>query len=76
MWAVGVLTGIAVVTGTVVTGTGPHAGDEEARRWVLDISNVARIHSFSVLVTLAAAVVLIWSILQRLLQIGWLVFKV
>jgi len=62
VWAVGILTGIAVVTGTVVTGTGPHAGDEEARRWVLDISSVARVHSLSVLVTLGAAVLLIWSI--------------
>lgn len=62
VWGVGMLTAIAVVTGTVVTGTGPHAGDEEARRWALDISNVARLHSISVLVTLAAAVLLIWSI--------------
>jgi len=62
VWLVGVLTGLALVTGTVVTGTGPHAGDEEARRWGFDISNVARIHSVSVLVTLVAAVILIWSI--------------
>ncbi|MBG7606227.1 MAG: COX15/CtaA family protein, partial [Actinobacteria bacterium] len=62
VWAIGVLTGVALVTGTVVTGTGPHAGDEEARRWGLDISNVAKIHSVSVLVTIGAALILIWSI--------------
>jgi cytochrome c oxidase assembly protein subunit 15 len=59
---IGALTGVALVTGTVVTGTGPHAGDEEARRWGLDISNVAKIHSVSVLVTIGAALILIWSI--------------
>jgi heme a synthase len=42
-----------VVTGTVVTGTGPHGGDEEARRFGFDLSMVARIHSLTVLLTLA-----------------------
>jgi cytochrome c oxidase assembly protein subunit 15 len=62
VWAIGVLTAVAMLTGTVVTGTGPHAGDEEARRWGFDISNVARIHSAAVLVALLAAVTLIWSV--------------
>lgn len=44
---------VAVTTGTVVTGTGPHAGDETARRFGFDISDVARVHSVSVLVTIA-----------------------
>jgi len=65
VWAVGVTTGVAIASGTVVTGTGPHAGDEEARRWGFDISNVARIHSISVLVTLAIALALIWSIRDK-----------
>jgi heme a synthase len=56
---VGLLTVAALVTGTVVTGTGPHAGDEDARRWGFDISNVARIHSITVLVTVAAALALV-----------------
>ncbi len=51
-----VLTAAALATGTVVTGTGPHAGDEEARRFGFDISNVARTHSVTVLATLAVAV--------------------
>lgn len=62
VWAVGVTTAIALATGTVVTGTGPHAGDEEARRWGFDVSNVARIHSVVVLVTLLVALSLVWSI--------------
>ena len=43
---------IAILTGTIVTGSGPHAGDENARRFDLDISSVARLHGISVIVTL------------------------
>jgi len=49
------LTAMALVTGTVVTGTGPHAGDEDIRRFGFDISTVARVHSVTVLVTLVVA---------------------
>ena len=50
-----VLTAAALVTGTIVTGTGPHAGEEDVRRFGFDISNVARLHSLTVLVTIAVA---------------------
>ena len=53
--AVGTLTALALVTGTVVTGTGPHAGEEDVRRWGFDISTVARIHSVCVLLAVGAA---------------------
>lgn len=43
---------LVVVTGTVVTGTGPHGGDEEARRFGFEITTVARIHSVTVILTL------------------------
>lgn len=43
----------AVVTGTVVTASGPHAGDEDAVRFGFAISSVARVHSVSVIATLA-----------------------
>ncbi|WP_346046674.1 COX15/CtaA family protein [Actinomadura chokoriensis] len=33
-----------LVAGTVVTGTGPHAGDAESRRYGFNITDVARIH--------------------------------
>lgn len=49
---------VAIVTGTVVTGTGPHAGDENAPRFPFDISDVARLHGGSVLITLGLAVFL------------------
>ena len=45
---------IAILTGTIVTGSGPHAGDERARRFDLDISSIARVHGISVIVTLVA----------------------
>lgn len=41
-------TGLAVITGTVVTGSGPHAGDEDAIRLGFGISRVVRIHSATV----------------------------
>ncbi len=51
------LIGLAVVTGTVVTGSGPHGGDEEARRFGFAISSAARVHSLTVI---AAAASLLW----------------
>jgi heme a synthase len=52
----------ALVTGTVVTGAGPHAGDETARRYGFDISNVAQIHSVTVWVTAASFLVLVLAL--------------
>lgn len=54
----GVMTAMALVTGTVVTGTGPHAGEEDVRRFSFDISTVARLHSVTVLVALVIALVI------------------
>jgi cytochrome c oxidase assembly protein subunit 15 len=60
--SLGVLVAVAIATGTVVTGAGPHAGDETARRYGFDISTVAEIHSvtvwFGVAVFLALVVTL------------------
>jgi cytochrome c oxidase assembly protein subunit 15 len=42
-----------LVAGTVVTGTGPHAGDAEARRYGFDITDVARVHGELAWVTIA-----------------------
>jgi len=44
---------LAIVTGTVVTATGPHAGDEDAVRFGFALVSVARVHSMSVLLTVA-----------------------
>src|SRR4051794_5292215 len=54
-WAVTVLSGLAIATGTVVTGTGPHGGDENAHRFDFQITSVARIHSVTVIVTVITA---------------------
>ncbi|GAA0275615.1 COX15/CtaA family protein [Actinomadura nitritigenes] len=42
-----------LVAGTVVTGTGPHAGDASSRRYGFDIEDVARIHGELAWVTIA-----------------------
>lgn len=49
----------ALATGTVVTGAGPHAGDETARRYGFDISTVAEIHSVTVWFAVAVFLALV-----------------
>ena len=55
----GALMAASLATGTVVTGAGPHAGDETARRYGFDISTVAEIHSITVWVAVAAFLILV-----------------
>lgn len=59
-----VVTGVlglgAIVTGTVVTATGPHAGDEDAVRFGFAIHSVARVHGIFVVATIAAVGYLLW----------------
>lgn len=43
----------AVVTGTVVTATGPHAGDENAIRFGFELASVARVHGLTVILTVS-----------------------
>lgn len=61
-WLLAVLTGIVLFTGTLVTGAGPHAGDENAERLDLDIGMAARVHGVTVLVTLGIALALAWRV--------------
>lgn len=51
----------AVVTGTVVTATGPHAGDENAVRFGFSIHQVARVHGSTVIATIVVIAVLLWK---------------
>jgi cytochrome c oxidase assembly protein subunit 15 len=53
---------IAIVTGTVVTGAGPHAGDENAERLDVAIPTVARLHAVTVLTAIAISLLLAWRI--------------
>jgi heme A synthase len=52
---------VVLFAGTVVTGTGPHGGDEEVERLSFDITEVVRIHSISAWVFLVLAV---WTLLE------------
>jgi cytochrome c oxidase assembly protein subunit 15 len=59
---------LALITGTVVTGSGPHAGDEKARRFDLAITTVARIHGISVLVAIGLLILVAWKMKQQRAQ--------
>jgi cytochrome c oxidase assembly protein subunit 15 len=50
----------ALVTGTVVTATGPHAGDEDAVRFGFSLESVARVHGAAVMTSLAVLLLLMW----------------
>lgn len=63
VWVHYAFTWVAVGTGTLVTAAGPHAGDEHAARLDVAISSAARVHSVSVLVTIALAVYLAWTVI-------------
>jgi heme a synthase len=54
VWVGRALVGVVAVlllVGTVVTGTGPHAGDAKARRWAFNLEQVAQLHADVVWVT-------------------------
>jgi cytochrome c oxidase assembly protein subunit 15 len=53
---------LAVFTGTLVTGAGPHAGDEDVQRFGFHIPTVARVHGVTVMATIAIALALVWRI--------------
>ncbi len=57
------LTAFALLTlflGTIVTGSGPHAGDEAAERLGFAMDSVAMLHSLAAWAALACAAVLAW----------------
>ena len=53
------LAGLVLLTGTLVTGSGPHSGDEAADRLPFAVVTVARVHSATVWVFLVAVVVVL-----------------
>jgi cytochrome c oxidase assembly protein subunit 15 len=53
---------LAVFTGTLVTGAGPHAGDEDVQRFGFHIPTVARVHGVTVMATIAIALALVWRV--------------
>jgi cytochrome c oxidase assembly protein subunit 15 len=66
--AVLALAAVAVILGTVVTGTGPHGGQsqgEAVRRYGFELVTVTRIHSGAV-----------WALLAATLALAWVAFRV
>jgi heme a synthase len=64
-WGIAALTGLALITGTVVTGTGPHSGSvdgDPVRRFGFAITSVARVHSSVVILTVALSLCLMWRL--------------
>jgi cytochrome c oxidase assembly protein subunit 15 len=57
-----ILTFMVLVAGTIVTGSGPHAGDSTAERFPLDARTVSWIHADLVIALLGIAVALLISI--------------
>lgn len=57
-WMVG-LAAAVLVTGTFVTGSGPHGGDEAADRLPFAVVTVARVHSITVWLLLAVVVLVL-----------------
>jgi heme a synthase len=54
---------LAFALGTVVTGSGPHSGDEDAvDRFPFLLTSAARVHSLAVWLTVAFVLALVWSL--------------
>lgn len=67
------LTFVVIILGTLVTGSGPHAGDEKARRFGFDIRTVAWLHADVVIALLgltAAFYILVRSDKELVRRIG------
>ena len=48
---------VVIVTGTLVTGSGPHAGDERADRLDLTVGDIVRVHGVAMVVFLVTTLV-------------------
>nr|WP_235017977.1 COX15/CtaA family protein [Thermomonospora echinospora] len=53
------VTALLMVAGTVVTGTGPHGGDDRSKRFGFEIEQVTRVHSALAWITVALTVALL-----------------
>ena len=65
VWFTFVAMWLAVWLGTMTTGSGPHAGDLDARRTGWDIVVIAHAHAFTVYATMAGTIVLLWLARSR-----------
>lgn len=55
---------LVVLSGTIVTGTGPHGGDARADRFGFELTHVARIHAVAMWVFLASLLLLALVVLR------------
>ena len=71
VWGIAAMTTLAIISGTVVTGTGPHSGSfddpanpdlDEIRRWGFALRTVAEVHSITVLLTLGLTLYLVYRL--------------
>jgi cytochrome c oxidase assembly protein subunit 15 len=60
-----VLACAVVVTGTVVTNAGPHAGDRSARRFDVALTDVARVHSATAILLLVTVLAIVFVVGRR-----------
>jgi heme a synthase len=51
---------LVVVTGTIVTGSGPHAGDSRADRLDFVVGDVARLHGIAMILFLGLTLAVLW----------------
>ncbi len=66
-WAVGIIGSVLLVSGTIVTGSGPHSGSDEAEaaeRLPFLVRDVARIHAVIAITLLIVLAVLWWHAAQ------------
>jgi cytochrome c oxidase assembly protein subunit 15 len=61
-WIVLVSVSVTLVLGTIVTGAGPHAGDEDVQRYGFEIASAVRAHSIAVWISVALVVSLGWRV--------------
>lgn len=58
-WFIGALTTVVVFTGTIVTASGPHGGDEDVDRLGVDLPDAARVHGISVIILVVTTLALL-----------------
>ena len=51
---------MTIVAGTVVTGSGPHGGDDRVQRWQLDLHRVTQVHGTAAMLLVALALTTAW----------------
>ena len=71
----------AIVTGTVVTGAGPHGGDEEVERLGIALASAARLHGITVVVLVATSLWLArrtrpWPTLRRRVEVALVIMAI